>query len=81
MSSGSGPVWIPHELIWHALRSQNVPETDVQWIKLLYHSVTSAVRCPVGTSPPFNINVGVHQGSALSPLLFVLCMDMATADL
>ncbi|ROL44535.1 hypothetical protein DPX16_18246 [Anabarilius grahami] len=26
-------------------------------------------------------NVGVHQGSALLPLLFILCMDTITADL
>jgi len=32
-------------------------------------------------SPPFHISVGVHQGSALSPLLFILCMDSATADI
>uniref|UniRef100_A0A915HGT2 Reverse transcriptase domain-containing protein n=1 Tax=Romanomermis culicivorax TaxID=13658 RepID=A0A915HGT2_ROMCU len=72
---------IPHELIWHALQSPNVPETYVQWDKLLYHSITSAIRCPVGTSLPFDINVGLRQGSAPSPLLFVLCMDMVTADL
>ncbi|XP_019204855.1 uncharacterized protein LOC109196094 [Oreochromis niloticus] len=39
------------------------------------------VRCSAGTSPAFPITVGVHQGSALSPLLFTLCMDTATADL
>uniref|UniRef100_A0A914X4N9 Reverse transcriptase domain-containing protein n=1 Tax=Plectus sambesii TaxID=2011161 RepID=A0A914X4N9_9BILA len=72
---------VPHELIWHALRSHDVPEAYVQWIQLLYHNVTSVVRCAVGTSPSFAINVGVHQGSALSPLLFVLCMDTVTSDL
>ncbi|KAL0173405.1 hypothetical protein M9458_029373 [Cirrhinus mrigala] len=30
---------------------------------------------------PFAINVGVHQGSALYPLLFILCMDTISADL
>ena len=72
---------IPHDLIWHAMRSHGVPEVYVQWTQLLYRNVTSAIRGPVGTSPSFTINVGVHQGSALSPLLFVLCMDTVTADL
>lgn len=39
------------------------------------------VRCAVGTMLSFAINVGVHQGSALSPLLFIFCMETITADL
>jgi len=27
---------VPHDLIWHALRSHGVPETYVRWVKLLY---------------------------------------------
>jgi hypothetical protein len=72
---------IPHDLIWHALRSHGVPEEYVRWVKLLYRDVSSVVRCAAGTSRPFPIRVGVHQGSALSPLLFILCMDTATADI
>jgi Reverse transcriptase (RNA-dependent DNA polymerase)/Endonuclease/Exonuclease/phosphatase family len=72
---------VPHDLIWHSLRSHHVPEAYVNWVKLLYNNVTSNVRCAVGTSPAFNISVGVHQGSALSPLLFILCMDTITADI
>uniref|UniRef100_A0A673LG56 Reverse transcriptase domain-containing protein n=1 Tax=Sinocyclocheilus rhinocerous TaxID=307959 RepID=A0A673LG56_9TELE len=72
---------IPHNLIWHALRSHNVPEAYIQWIQALYRNVTSVVRTPVGTSPSFPITVGVHQGLVLSPLLFILCMDMVTADI
>lgn len=34
-----------------------------------------------GMTPPFAINVGVHQGSASSPLLFIFCMDTVTANL
>lgn len=70
-----------HDLIWRALRTHGVPEVYVKWTQLLYHNPTSVVRCPVGISPPFAINVGVHQGSALSPLLFILCMDTATSDI
>lgn len=72
---------VPHDLIWLSLRKHKVPEVYVRWIKMLYAGATSSVRCAAGETDPFAIRVGVHQGSALSPLLFILCMDTATADL
>ena len=66
---------VPRDLIWYSLRRHGVPEAYIRWIQLLYSGANSVVRCPAGISPPFSISVGVHQGSALSPLLFILCMD------
>ncbi|XDV49320.1 hypothetical protein PO909_018594 [Leuciscus waleckii] len=40
-----------------------------------YQDTTRVVCCPAGISPSF------HQGSALLPLLFILCMDTAMADI
>lgn len=72
---------VPHDLIWASLRRHHVPEAYISWVQLLYQDVRNLVRCTAGISPPFNINVGVHQGSALSPLLFITCMDTVTRDL
>ncbi|EYC42513.1 hypothetical protein Y032_0528g2973, partial [Ancylostoma ceylanicum] len=72
---------IPRKLIWLSLRDHGVPEEYVRWVQLLYSNVTSSVRSAAGTSAPFDVHVGVHQGSALSPLLFILCMDTVSSEL
>ena len=46
----------------------------------MYGNARSRVRTLAGTSDEFGIGVGVHQGSALSPLLFVGVMQEATRE-
>ncbi|KAK6757113.1 hypothetical protein RB195_015124 [Necator americanus] len=58
---------VSHELLWMSMRSHRVPDEYVRWTKLLYAKPTSAVRCAAGTSRPFPVQVGIHQGSSLSP--------------
>lgn len=66
---------IPRSLIWVALRYYGVPEPYVEIIKDMYENVTTSIRCNAGTSEAFNVLVGVHQGSVLSPLLFILVLN------
>ena len=72
---------VPHDLIWYALRCHQVPEELLRWVQLLYRDPKSRVRSAAGTSKPLRVSVGVHQGSALSPLLFILVMDAITHDI
>ena len=47
-------------------------------LDFLYENSITAVKCAVGTSDWFNVQVGLHQGSALSPFLFALVLDRWT---
>ena len=40
----------------------------------------TVVRCAVGTTESFKVKVGLHQGSALSLLLFAVIMDRLTDE-
>lgn len=71
---------VPLKAIWHALRTHEVHEELIEWVKLLYNEPKSRVQATPGTTKEFHITVGVHQGLALSPLLFILVMNVVTRD-
>ena len=47
--------------------------------KICEDSVTT-VRCAIGMTEGFKVEVGLHQGSALSPFLFAVVMDRLTDE-
>ena len=47
----------------------------------MYDDSTTAVRCAVGVTEGFEVKVGLHQGSALSPCLFAMMMDRMTDEI
>ena len=46
----------------------------------LYKGCKTAVSVDGELSSSFSVKVGVHQGSALSPLLFIMVLDVLTED-
>jgi hypothetical protein len=47
----------------------------------MYDNVATSVRTSDRNTNDFPINIGLHQGSALSPYLFALVMDEVTRDI
>ena len=55
------------------LRWMGAPESEVQMIEAMYENTKGRVVVP-GMSNEFQANIGLRQGSALKPLLFILVM-------
>ena len=47
----------------------------------MYDGSTTAMRCAVGVTEGYDVKVGLHQGSALSPCLFAMVMYRMTDDI
>ena len=62
------------------MREKGVPEKYVKIIQDMYDRVQTHVWCSVGETERFPVKVGLHQGSALSPYLFNLIMDVNSIE-
>ena len=71
---------VPREVICFALKQKGVPEYLVNGVMSLYKDCKTAVSVDGELSSSFSVKVGVHQGSVLSPLLFIMVMDVLTED-
>ena len=69
---------VPREVLWWALRELEVDEGLVAVIKAMYEGARTAVKVKGGESQSFEVKVGVHQGSVLSPLLFIIVLEALT---
>ena len=66
---------VPREVVWWALRKVGAEEWLIKVIQSMYVGVTTAVRMKGKESKDFEVKVGVHQGSVLSPLLFTIVLE------
>jgi len=52
----------------------------INFILSMYTGAKTVVRTVYGNSNGFEVKVGMHQGSALSPLLFVMFMEALSRE-
>ncbi|KAK3537600.1 hypothetical protein QTP70_016993, partial [Hemibagrus guttatus] len=66
---------VPREELWYCMRKSGVAEKYVRVVQDMYERSRTVVRCAVGQTEEFKVEVGLHQGSALSLFLFAIVMD------
>jgi hypothetical protein len=69
---------VPREVTRWAMRKLGVAEWMVSAVMALYEGVRTVVRTEDGESEEFEVKVGLHLGSVLSPLLFLIVMEVIT---
>ncbi|KAE8730672.1 Detected protein of confused Function [Hibiscus syriacus] len=66
---------VPRDTIWKTLETRRIPTAYIRAIRDMYCRSTTYVRTTVGDTEAFPVEIGLHQGSALSPYIFALIMD------
>ena len=72
---------VPREDVWYCMRKSGLAEKYVRIVQYIYGDSTTVVRCAIGATEGFEVKVGLHQGSALSPCLFAMVMNRMTDDI
>jgi len=71
---------VPREELYWCMRDKGVPEKYIRVVKDMYVRCETEVKCAAGSTEAFPVEVGLHQGSALSPFLFTIIMDSLTNE-
>jgi len=72
---------VPREVISWAMRKLGVDEWLVSAVMSMYIGAKTVIRTVYGNSKGFEVKVGMHQGSGLNPLLFVIVMEAISREL
>jgi len=71
---------VPRKVISWAMRKLGVEEWLVSAVMSMYTGAKTVLRTVYGNSKGFEVKVGMHQGSALSPLLSVIVMEAISRE-
>jgi len=63
------------------LRKKRGIKEYIRAIRDMYKSAKTSVKTTAWDTEVFPIDIGLHQGSALSPFLFAIVLDELTKDI
>ena len=62
------------------MRRKRLPEVMIRAVMSFYHGAKTKVRVGSELFEEFSVQVGVHQGPVLSPLLFAIAVDVISKN-
>ena len=71
---------VPRKVVDWALRKVGLDEWIIQLIMAMYKNARSSVRINNKVGKDIPVNVGVHQGSVLSPLIFIVVLEALSRE-
>ena len=71
---------VPRKVILWPLRKLGVDEWIVRLVQGMYSNARSSVHVGEGYSEEFEVKFDVHQGSVLSPLLFIIVLEALSCE-
>ena len=71
---------VSREVIWWSMRKLKIDEWLVRIVQSMYKEVRRRVSVGDEYSKSSDARVGVHQGSVLSPLLFVIVLEALSIE-
>jgi hypothetical protein len=74
---------VPRNIMWWALQKHKISTKYITSLRIctIMLFVVTSVRTSDGDTNNFPINIGLHQGSALTTYLFALVMDEVTREI
>ena len=71
---------VPRKVLWRTLRKICLPEWIVGVVQIMYQNARSRMMINNSDSDMFKIQIGVHQGSVLGPLLFIIVLEALSKE-
>ena len=66
---------IPRAIIWDSLKARGISHRYNEAIRDMYDRVPNNIQTPMRITKSFPIKVGLHQGLALRPFIFMVIME------
>lgn len=72
--------WVPRQVVLWASKRKGVHKQHIEIIKTMYNRVWTSVESSYNTRSVFIVNIGLHEGLALSLYLFTLIFNEPAAN-